>query len=728
MPPAPTSETAVRQHGVKGAYVGGDWVDIEECAKHFNVSGGSHTTCDNFKKGSSACATCPRSRSRYVQSKNDGSYDVIIIGAGCIGSAIARELSKSQLSVLMLEAADDVTQGATKGNSGIVHAGFDDVPGSNRAKYCWPGNQMFPALDKELHFGYQKNGSLVIATSEEDVKHLHELKKRGETNGVKRLRIVQKEELFAMEPHVNPDAIAALYAPDAGNLIPYEFAIALAENAVDNGVELRIRRTVTNISEDKELGMYTLTADHWEPAEYAASMPESEKVIATNISEVDKVMASSSQKGASRVPLGTAMIQSSVCILLSLSAVHNIAPAVSQLYAISLEKAQMIGGSVSLLLGFIYMYFLLSSNQSGTKASGGKFAAPVGTGGSKVTVDEMMVGGSGAKTALNGVTVGVETYRAKYVVNAAGGYSDKIAHMLGDNSFKIKPRLGDYLLLNRNQGHLARHTLFPCPGPLGKGVLVQTTLWGNLILGPTARDTHLPEVMAQSIEDIQRFILSKCKILVPSFDPREVIHAFCGARAKSTRGDWIIEICPSSARAVHAAGIDSPGLAGSPAIALEVVRLLTLAGLKLTPNKSFNPIRAPIITPKDGWKGLRPTAVSALPTAPTMDPKQNVVCKCEKVTEAEVITAMHRSLPVDSTQGIRKRTRAGMGHCQADEGNYNCECRIAEIISRENQSCSQEAVGRRPWPATSSLSKRWIDDEDKDSLARLMKNEEGISC
>eukprot|EP01030_Chromulinospumella_sphaerica_P008940 gene8940-8750_t len=101
--------------------------------------------------------------------------------------------------------------------------------------------------------------------------------------------------------------------------------------------------------------------------------------------------------------------------------------------------------------------------------------------------------------------------------------ADKVANMLGDFSFKIKPRIGDYLILNRNQGDLVRSTIFPCPGPLGKGVLVQTSLWGTLILGPTARDTHLPEAMSQSPEEIQSFILAKCKELVPTFDAKEVI-------------------------------------------------------------------------------------------------------------------------------------------------------------------------------------------------------------
>ena len=124
-----------RQHGVGGAYVGGEWVPIEECATKFSIPNGSG-------KCGGDCSTCPRSRSKNSAAKPDGSYDVIIIGSGCIGSAIARELSKFKLSVLMLESADDVTQGATKGNSGIVHAGFDDVPGSVRAKFCWKGNQM----------------------------------------------------------------------------------------------------------------------------------------------------------------------------------------------------------------------------------------------------------------------------------------------------------------------------------------------------------------------------------------------------------------------------------------------------------------------------------------------------------------------------------------------------------------------------------------------------------
>lgn len=110
------------------------------------------------------------------------------------------------------------------------------------------------------------------------------------------------------------------------------------------------------------------------------------------------------------------------------------------------------------------------------------------------------------------------------------------------------------LSFHRRQGQLAKHTIFPCPDPvLGKGVLVQTTLWGNLILGPTARDVHNPEARDMSPSAIQEYILSKCKKLVPSFDPKETFHAFAGARAKSDRGDWIIEPSKKNPRMIHVA-------------------------------------------------------------------------------------------------------------------------------------------------------------------------------
>jgi glycerol-3-phosphate dehydrogenase len=186
-------------HGEKGVYHSGDWIDMD--SYNAQVSALKEKIKAHQKKGAcgETCATCPRSGSCHSSAKADGSYDVIIIGAGCIGASVARELSKTTARVLWLEAADDVSQGATKGNSGIVHAGFDDKPGSVRSKFCWKGNQMFPELDRQLNFGYQRNGSLVLATKPEEIKILEELKERGKANGVERLQILNKEELFKKE-------------------------------------------------------------------------------------------------------------------------------------------------------------------------------------------------------------------------------------------------------------------------------------------------------------------------------------------------------------------------------------------------------------------------------------------------------------------------------------------------------------------------------------------------
>ena len=177
-----------------------------------------------------------------------------------------------------------------------------------------------------------------------------------------------------------------------------------------------------------------------------------------------------------------------------------------------------------------------------------------------------------------------------------------------------------------------------------------------------------PDVDPDSKDDILQTILQGCRRLVPTFDVADSFHSFSGARAKSSRGDWIIErffgptaspnLSPDG-KFIHAAGIDSPGIAGSPAIALEVVKLLEEAGLDAKLDPTFNPKRASVVVPKEGDEGVVPlvytpddkTEINALNVAP----EANVVCKCEKVTEAEVVDCLRRSLPVDSTQAVRTR-------------------------------------------------------------------------
>ena len=172
-------------------------------------------------------------------------YDVVIIGAGVSGSASARELSRYNLKTCVLEKEEDVCCGTSKANSAIVHAGFDADKGSLMAKLNVEGSQMMEELSKELDFHFIKNGSLVICLDEEEMPNLQALCERGVANGVKDLRIINREELVKMEPNISDEAVAALYAPTGGIVCPFGMNIALAENAAVNGVEFKFDTGVT---------------------------------------------------------------------------------------------------------------------------------------------------------------------------------------------------------------------------------------------------------------------------------------------------------------------------------------------------------------------------------------------------------------------------------------------------------------------------------------------------
>ncbi|MBR3494167.1 MAG: NAD(P)/FAD-dependent oxidoreductase [Clostridia bacterium] len=169
----------------------------------------------------------------------DRETDILIIGAGVVGCALARVLSRFETRVLVIDRADDVSEGASKANSGIVHAGFDAKPGTDKARLNVLGARRYPALCKELGVPYKQIGALVVAFREEDRPVLEQLKAQGEANGVPRLRIVEHDELMQMEPQLNPSAVAALEAPTSGIVSPYELVFALADHAAINGVEFQ---------------------------------------------------------------------------------------------------------------------------------------------------------------------------------------------------------------------------------------------------------------------------------------------------------------------------------------------------------------------------------------------------------------------------------------------------------------------------------------------------------
>lgn len=177
-------------------------------------------------------------------------YDVTIIGAGVVGTAVARELSKFNIKTIVVDKDNDVSNGTTKANSAIVHAGYDAKPGTLKAKTNVAGNLMYPKLCEELAVPFKKIGSFVVALNEEEIKVLEKLKEQGEINGVPNLEIIGRDEVLKMEPNLSEDIVAALYAPTGGIVGPWELAIALAENAAENGVEILLNSPVTGITKN----------------------------------------------------------------------------------------------------------------------------------------------------------------------------------------------------------------------------------------------------------------------------------------------------------------------------------------------------------------------------------------------------------------------------------------------------------------------------------------------
>ncbi len=188
--------------------------------------------------------------------------DIIVIGAGVVGCSIARELSKYNLDVLVVEKNSDVSEGISKGNSGIVHAGYNEKIGTLKAKLNIEGNKIFDDLSRDLQFPFKRNGAFILAFSDEEMKTLESLKENGEKLGVEGLEILTREEALNIEPNLNKEIVGVLNVKTSGIVSPYEMTIALAENAAENGVEFKLNSKVTNIEKTSE--GYKLTLNNKE--------------------------------------------------------------------------------------------------------------------------------------------------------------------------------------------------------------------------------------------------------------------------------------------------------------------------------------------------------------------------------------------------------------------------------------------------------------------------------
>ena len=408
-------------------------------------------------------------------------YDIIIIGAGVTGSSVARELSRYNANICVLEKGEDVCTGTSKANSAIVHAGFDAAEGSMMAKMNVRGNEMMTQLAEDLDIPFKRNGAMVVCIHKEALDGLKTLYDRGIANGVKELRILNREEALEMEPNLSENVQGALYAPTSGIICPFILNIAMAENAAENGVEFRFNTQVEDIKADAD-GIWHLRTNNGE-------------------------------------------------------------------------------------------------------------------------------------------------YTAKYVINAAGVHADIIHNMVSENKIHITPRRGDYCLLDKEVGGHVKHTIFPQPTNLGKGVLVSPTVHGNLIVGPTAVDIEDKEgnnTTAAGINDL----IAKAGAHVRDLPLRKVITSFAGLRAHEAHHEFIIKEVEDAPHFIDCAGIESPGLTSAPAIG-EYVGQMMKEKMELTEKENWISKRKGILNPQD--------------------------------------------------DGVKRRTRAGMGRCQAGF----CSPRVMEILNRE---------------------------------------------
>lgn len=262
-------------------------------------------------------------------------------------------------------------------------------------------------------------------------------------------------------------------------------------------------------------------------------------------------------------------------------------------------------------------------------------------------------------------------FQTRYVVNAAGVYADVLHNMVSARKLHITPRRGDYCLLDRQVGGFVSHTVFQLPGKLGKGVLVSPTVHGNIIVGPTAIDIEDRDGTNTTAAGLEELI-AKAGISVDNLPIRQTITSFAGLRAHEDHHEFVIGEAEDAPGFVDCAGIESPGLTSAPAIGLTVAELLR-EKLGLREKEDFIATRKGLLDPKSLTKEAYQALIRENPAY------GQIICRCEQVTEGEIIDAIRRPLGARSLDGVKRRTRAGMGRCQAGF----CSPRVLEILARE---------------------------------------------
>jgi glycerol-3-phosphate dehydrogenase len=449
--------------------------------------------------------------------------DVVVIGAGVVGAAIARELSRYRLRVTLLEAGRDVGAGTSKANTALLHTGFDAKPGTVEARLVRRGFELLGAYAARVGIPVERTGALLVAWDAEQLAALPAIAETARANGHDDLREVAADELAALEPHLGAGARGALEVPGEGIICPFTPPIAFATEAVLAGCELRRDAPVTALA--RRDGGWDVTA----------------------------------------------------------------------------------GG-----------------------------------------------------TAL----------RARFVVNAAGLRSDEVHRMAGFDGFTVTPRRGELIVFDKLARPLVRHILLAVPTATTKGVLIAPTVFGNVMLGPTADDVEDKTATGSTRDGLARLRREGARIM-PALLEHEVTAVYAGLRAATEHVDYQLSF---EAAYACAGGIRSTGLSASMAIAEHVRERLGAAGLALEPrpDDELPELRVPNLGEAFPRPFAQPDRIAA-------DPEYGrVVCFCERVTRGELRDALASPVPPVDLDGLRRRTRALMGRCQG----FACGANVAALLER----------------------------------------------
>ena len=271
------------------------------------------------------------------------------------------------------------------------------------------------------------------------------------------------------------------------------------------------------------------------------------------------------------------------------------------------------------------------------------------------------------------------TFETKVVINAAGVYADKINDMVSKNHFDIHPRIGEYYVLDKVQGKLTNSVLFQCPTIMGKGILVTKTVHGNIMVGPTAEDVESKDYVGTTthgLDDIRR----QAEKTISGINYRDSIRNFTGIRAESSTGDFIIGEVSDAPNFFNIAGTKSPGLSSAPAIGVDVAKMVVekLGAVKKEDFKQNKPqIHFIELSPEEKAEVIK------------KDPRYGrIICRCENITEGEIVDSINRTLGARTIDGVKRRCRPGCGRCQ---GGF-CGPRVQEIISRETGMNIEEVL------------------------------------